>query len=183
MMDSYLLERFLVGRDDTAFRALVDRHGPMVLGVCAQLLDSRQDAEDAFQATFLTLARRAGTIHRCDSIAPWLHRVAVRVALRSRAKTEKYRTLRPAHPEPADEHGRETLSEHDRQVLREEMDRLPERFRSPLVLCYFEGKTNEEAARQLHCPVGTVKGRLWRAREMLRGRLTGRGLALSDGNC
>jgi RNA polymerase sigma factor (sigma-70 family) len=181
-MDSQLLDRFISARDDEAFKALVERHGRMVLGVCEQLLGNRQDAEDAFQSTFLILARRADSIRACDSIGPWLHRVAVRAALRARVLTVRGRILSMPYPDSAEEPGYKTPWEEDRQVLQEELDRLPDKYRLPLVLCYFEGKTNEEAAGQLRCPVGTVKARLWRAREVLRGRLTRRGLTLSDGD-
>jgi RNA polymerase sigma factor (sigma-70 family) len=179
-MDTQLLERYLVEREDAAFKALMDRHGPMVLGVCSQLLENPHDAEDAFQATWLILARRADSIRHSESIGPWLHRVAVRIALRARVNACRRRTLRLPDSGPPEGRMPETPFENDRQVLQEELERLPENYRSPLVLCYFDGKTNEEAARQLRCPVGTVKGRLWRARELLRGRLTRRGLAFSD---
>ena len=175
-----LLERFLDRRDEAAFEALMARLGPMVLGVCRRTLRDEGDVEDAFQATFLILIRRAGTLRDRELLAPWLHRVALRVAIR--AGVEAARRRMPAldaeslaavpAPSPAPEL---------RPTLDEELARLPEKYRAPVVLCYLEGRTHEEAARQLSWPVGTVKGRLSRARDLLRGRLARRGLAPSVG--
>src|SRR5262249_48290044 len=114
-------------------------------------------------------------------LGPWLHRVAVRVALRARASAARRRAFETLSLEPAEEPDRGVIWQDDRRVLREELDRLPERYRLPLLLCYFEGKTNEQAAWQLRWPIGTIRGRLWRAREMLRARLSRRGLAPADG--
>ncbi len=173
-----LLERYLERQDEVAFEALVARHGPMVLGVCRRMLASPSDVEDAFQATFLVLVRRARQLGPRDAIGPWLHGVAARVALRARCEAARRRrfevigveaaALAPARP-PADLELAETLDQ--------ELSRLPSKYRSPIVLCYLEGLTHEEAARALKWPIGTVKGRLARARDLLRGRLARRGLA------
>ena len=180
--DGQLLERFLVRRDETAFTALVRRHGPLVLGLCRRLLGNTHDAEDAFQATFLVLVRRAGSLDRRGSVAGWLYGVAYRVAVRTRAQAARRRAherqARPMQPTA-------TVPDPDmyevRQILDEELSRLPEKYRSPIVLCYLEGKTHAEAARQLDWPLGTVRGRVARARDLLRGRLVRRGVTLPAG--
>src|SRR5262245_29662888 len=177
-----LLEAFLVRRDGTAFEAIVQRHGPMVLGVCRRLLAREEDVEDAFQATFLILARKAGTIRKRESLACWLHGVARRVACRARAdEARRRRHERAVLPAPATDAPADPALRELRALIDDELDRLPEKYRAPALLCYLEGKTNEEAAEHLGWPVGTVKGRLSRARELLHGRLTRRGLALSAG--
>jgi RNA polymerase sigma factor (sigma-70 family) len=180
--DAALLERFLESRDDLAFEVLLWRHGPMVLGVCRRVLHHAQDVEDAFQATFLALVQKGGSIGRRESVASWLYKVAYRVALRARAAAAK--RARREHPvydaraaEPADEVLRNDL----RSVLDEEVNRLPARYRVPFVLCYLQGKTHQQAARELGCPPGTVSYRLAWARQRLRVRLTRRGLALPAG--
>jgi len=181
--DEDLLDRFL-NRDDeaaeAAFREIVARHGPMVLGVCRHILNQHQDAEDAFQATFLVLARKAGSIRDRRVLARWLYEVAYRIAMRAKTNGVRRRAHERQGGEMAasvthDNHGWSEL----RPVLHDEVNRLPEKYRVPVILCYLEGKTNEEAAEILRWPVGTVKGRLSRARELLRSRLTRRGLALS----
>ena len=185
MTDGQLLEQFLSRRDEeaeAAFAALVASHGPMVWDVCRGILADSHAAEDAFQATFLVLVRRAGSIRRRDAVGPWLHGVARRVAVRARAAAARRRrrevqeqemtaTSRP-RPDP-DLSRREQI-----EALHEEVDRLAEKYRAPLVLCYLEGRTHAEAARLLRCPVGTVSVRLSRARDLLRARLTRRGVAL-----
>ncbi len=181
LSDRQLLERFLDRGEggEAAFEALVTRHGPMVMGVCRQLLGRPDDAEDAFQATFLVLVRRADSIRKRDSLASWLYGVARRIALRAKSQ-EASRRLREGLGEP----GRATLSiegpEADelRKSLHAEIDRLPEKYRAPVVLIDLEGRTHAEAAEQLRWPIGTVSGRLFRARELLRDRITRRGLAL-----
>src|SRR5262249_48128930 len=156
--------------------ALVRRHGPLVLGVCRRVLRDRHAAEDAFQATFLILLRRARSLDRRGSVASWLYTVAYHVALRARA--DAARRPPPARPVPQPpEAGWADLQ----PVLDEELGRLPDSYRAVVVLCYLEGKTNVEAARLLGWPVGTVKGRLARARDLLRARLTRRGITLSAG--
>ena len=178
--DRQLLERFTRQRDEGAFTALVARHGPMVLGVCRRLLAQEQDAEDAFQATFLVLARRADSVRWQDDIANWLYTVAGRVARKLRSGTARRRESALPPPDvPAD--GTTPSPDLDqrelRAVLDEEVGRLPEKYRAPLVLCYLEGKSYGEAARLLGWAEGTVSGRLARARDVLRGRLARRGLA------
>jgi RNA polymerase sigma factor (sigma-70 family) len=180
--DAELLERFVSRRDERAFAALLVRHGPMVFGVCRNVLRHTQDAEDAFQATFLVLVRKAGVIGRRERLGNWLYGVASRVAARARQGVARRRAHEVLDPDrvaeaafaPADPGG----SAGDFQ---EEVRRLPAKYREPVVLCYLEGRTHEEAAAELRWPVGTVKGRLARARDLLRKRLTRRGLALSAG--
>jgi RNA polymerase sigma factor (sigma-70 family) len=180
LSDGELLERFVTVRDETAFASLVARHGPMVLGVCRRLLRHAQDAEDAFQATFLILVRKADGIGRRELLANWLYGVAVRVASRVRLVTAKRRTRETTDMERVARATREPAEATELPVaLAEEVGRLPAKYRGPVVLCYLEGRTNEEAAGELQWPVGTVKGRLARARDMLRKRLTRRGLVLS----
>jgi len=181
-----LLHRYAVGRDEDAFAALVVRHGPMVLGVCRRILGRSQDAEDAFQATFLVLARKAGSLGPCDDVGSWLYGVARRVALRVRSESARRRSReRPAGEAegttPAAVGGDPAPEPDLRPVLDEELGRLPASYRAAVVLCYLDGHTQEEAARRLGWPVGTVKGRLSRARELLRSRLTRRGLAPAVG--
>jgi RNA polymerase sigma factor (sigma-70 family) len=180
LTDAQLLERFVRQRDQAAFELLVWRHGPLVLGVCRRLLRHEQDIEDAFQATFLVLVRKASSIVRREAVGGWLYKVAYRVALAARATA----AARAAREEPwADQHAADEADEliwRDlRPLLDEEVMRLPEKYRAPFVLCCLQGMTNEEAAAQLGCPRGTVLSRLARARERLRLRLTRRGVALS----
>jgi RNA polymerase sigma factor (sigma-70 family) len=179
--DKLLLERFTRQRDQSAFAALVRRHGPMVLGVCQRILHNPQDAEDAFQATFLVLARKTGSLARPELLGNWLYGVACRTALSARAEVARRRACeRPVVDRPVEATG--DVDWHDlRPVLDEEVNRLPDIYRVPFVLCYLEGKTNDEASRHLGCPKGTVLSRLARARERLRVRLARRGLAPSAG--
>jgi RNA polymerase sigma factor (sigma-70 family) len=180
--DSQLLARFAYGRDDAAFSALVARHGPMVLGVCRRLLRREQDAEDAFQATFLVLARKAGSLGRPEAVANWLYGVAYRTALEARARAAKRQTReRELTEEPAVDPSNTDVGDDLRAVLDSEINRLPDKYRSALVLCHLEGRTNEEAARLLHCPKGTILSRLATARKRLRDRLARRGVALGTG--
>jgi RNA polymerase sigma factor (sigma-70 family) len=180
--DAQLLERFLAHGEEAAFAQLVRRHGAMVLGVCRRLLRQEQDVEDAFQATFLVLARRAAAIRKAGSLGSWLHGVARRVAARARADAARraaHETRRPTHP-PADNTDEITWREAH-AILDEELARLPERYRAPLVQCYLEGQTQDEAARQLGWSPRTLRRRLGRGRDLLRARLGGRGVALSAG--
>jgi RNA polymerase sigma factor (sigma-70 family) len=182
--DAQLLRRFVQARDcsrEIAFRELLSRHGPMVLAICRQILRQPDDADDAFQATFLVLVRKARSIRMNDSLAPWLSSVAFRTAQRARARASRYR--------PADEEKIKGLAEPAenpsaftvdlRPLLYEELERLPDRYRSPIVLCHLEGKTHEQAARLLRWPVGTLSGRLSRGRQLLRSRLERRGVNVS----
>ena len=180
LTDVQLLDRFVGRRDDgaeAAFAALVKRHGPMVLRVCRGELNDIHAAEDAFQATFLILARKARSIRKGGSLASWLYGVARRVARRARAD----RVRRIAHERRGAVMADQPIVVQEPPELvpeiQEEVDRLPGKYREPIVLCYLEGLTHEEAASQLRIPVGTVKIRLSRGRERLRGRLVRRGLA------
>lgn len=181
MDEGELLRRFALGRDPMALEVLVARHGPMVLGVCRRILGDRHSSEDAFQATFLVLAQRAGSIRDPDRLGPWLHGVAQRVAVRARAGLARRNSReRPGAEElavetSADDSGCDRLEL--RAALDEEVRRLPEKFREPIVLCYLDGLTHDEAARRLRCPVGTVRSRLSTARAKLHERLTRRGVA------
>ncbi len=181
--DEELLDRFVSQRDATAFETLVRRHGPMVLGVCRRLLQHPQDAEDAFQATFLVLVRKAGSLGQRELLGNWLYGVAYRTALDARAAAMRRRKREKqvsAMPEP--EMRDQSQEWRDlRPFLDHELNRLPEKYRIPIVLCDLEGKTRQQAAEQLDIPVGTLSGRLTTAREMLAKRLTRRGLALSGG--
>jgi RNA polymerase sigma factor (sigma-70 family) len=184
--DGQLLERFTT-RDgepaELAFTALIERHGPMVLRVCRNLLSDPHDAQDTFQATFLVLVQKARRLWVRDSLAPWLHRVANRVAARARAskRWQQEHERRAANSRPT-MNGDTSAWDDLGAILHEEIDRLQDRYRLPVVLCHLEGLTHERAARLLGLPVGTVKSRLRRARELLRSRLSRRGLAL-PANC
>ncbi len=182
--DGQLLGRFAAQsgpESELAFEAIVRRHGPMVLGVCRRILGDEHAAEDAFQATFMVLAMKSRAIRKLDSLGPWLHGVAVRIARRARA----LRRRNQAGQFPSQ--GMTNLAAHEsatvdlRGVLDEELSRLPDKYRVPLVLCYLEGQTQEQAARMLGWTKGTVSGRLARAKDILRHRLTRRGLAPSVG--
>jgi len=178
--DAQLLDDFAGRRDQTAFATLVRRHGRLVFGVCRRVLGNAHEAEDAFQATFLVLARRAGAIRDRRALSSWLHGVAYRLALkiRCRAARQRQREASAAVARPTQAH--DDLSWNEvRVVLDEELNRLPERLRLPLILCYFTGKTQDEAAQHLHWSLGTFRRRLERGRTLLRDRLTRRGLALS----
>jgi polysaccharide biosynthesis/export protein len=184
LSDEQLLDEFVHKTGpaaEAAFQSLVNRHGPMVWGVCRNVLDQLHDSEDAFQATFLSLAQNAATIRNRRSLGGWLHEVAHRVAIRLRTRIVRQRELeKGASQMPAVSQGDENELTWDeiRALLHEEIDRLPENYRRAVLLCYFEDHTNEEAARILRWPVGTVKGRMSRARELLRSRLSRHGVSL-----
>src|SRR4051794_8170095 len=178
--DGQLLERFTAQRDEAAFATLVRRHGPMVLNVCRSVLRHEQDAEDAYQATFLVLVRKATSIRRPEAVAGWLYEVAYRVAVQAQADAARRRALERRAPPLADADPTLDMTLRDlRRVLHEELRRLPDKYRLPLVLCYLEGRSHEEAAGQLGWSKGTFRGRLDRGREHLRRRLAARGVALS----
>jgi RNA polymerase sigma-70 factor (ECF subfamily) len=180
--DRSLLERFAASQDPAAFARLMDRHGPMVLAVCNRVLHDAHAAEDAFQATFLVLVRKAGSLGRPDRLGPWLYGVACRVAARARVEACKRRVReRPLTDVPAGDSADERVWHDLRPVLDEEVNRLPEKYRAAVVLCYLEGRTCEEAARALGCPRGTILSRLARARQRLRSRLVRRGVAPTAG--
>jgi RNA polymerase sigma factor (sigma-70 family) len=181
LTDAELLERFVAGRDEAAFEVLVWRHGPKVLGLCRRVLRHEQNAEDAFQATFLVLVRKAGSISRRQALASWLYRVAYHIALRAKTRADKRAARDTALADVAVAVRPDSIGDDLRPALDEEVSRLPEKYRAPFILCYLDGKTNEEAARELGCPKGTVQSRLAWARQRLRTRLTRRGLALSGG--
>ena len=180
LTDGQLLERFTARGGETrelAFTALVDRHGPMVFRVCRSVLRDPDEAHDAFQATFLVLAQRARSLWVRDSLGPWLHKVAYRVASCARSSAARRRRHEQRAAELASptvyENGRDDLGD----VLHDEVNRLPGNCRAAVILCYFEGLSPEQAAGRMGCPVGTVQSRLARGREKLRSRLTRRGLA------
>lgn len=179
--DSRLIERFLdlegFDRED-AFSALVQRHGPSVAGVCRRMLANQADADDAFQAVFLVLARKAGSLRRVDDLGPWLRGVAVRVSKESRRRSARLRRREGgALADPPTAVVDPDLFE-SRALLDEELQRLPRRYREPLRLCELEGSTRRDAARRLGIPEGTLSTRLARGRVMLRDRLTRRGVAV-----
>ena len=178
--DAVLLQQFVSQRSEDAFAALLQRHGPLVFAVCRRTLRENADAEDAFQATFLVLVRKAGSIRKQGTLSAWLHRVALNISRTIKIAAAR----RQAHERQVAEMPQATPSDgvelRDWQsVLHEEVDQLPEKHRVPVVLCYLQGLTHEEAARRLGWPVGSVKGRLARARDCLRTRLQRRGLTLT----
>jgi len=184
LTDGQLVERFTThdgGEAELAFTVLVERHGPMVLRTCRAILRDSHDAEDAFQATFLVLIKKSRSLWVRDSLGPWLHQVAHRAS--SHAQKESARRHRiesqaaGSTPRFLVEHGPDDLGD----VLHEEMDRLPERYRAAVMLCLLEELSLDQAARRLGWPLGTVQSRLARGRELLRERLTRRGLAPSAG--
>ena len=181
MTDGQLLERFFAREDEIAFQALVTRHGPMVFRVCRRVLKDSHDAEDAFQATFLVMVRAARSRQLTASLKSWLYRVAHRIAVRGSkiATRQRQREQKVARTEVA--RPQIEIEPDIRLILLKEIARLPEKYRMPVLLCYFEGMTEESAAVRMGCPLGTVSGRLSRARDLLRTRLTRRGVALSTG--
>jgi RNA polymerase sigma factor (sigma-70 family) len=184
LTDSQLLEEYVLRREETAFAALVERHAPLVFGVCRRMLSHDEDAADAFQATFLVFARRASSIRRRQSLAAWLHGVARRVALKARLQTSRRRdasqrlmdaTVPKTGPDTADQLAQREAT----AVLDEELQGLPEKYRLPLILCYFQGRTYEEAAEELGLPSGSMGKRLNQAQDRLRERLLRRGVTMS----
>src|SRR5215831_14621878 len=175
--DHELLNAFAAQRDGEAFAALVRRHGRLVLGVCRRVLGDEHDAEDAFQATFLVLVRRARGLGRGGSVGNWLHTVAYHVALRARANAARRREQERSAPARLCADQFAEMEWHDlRRVVDEELARLPEKYRAPLVLCHLEGKTNEAAARELGWPAGSLSRRMARGCELLRQALARRGV-------
>jgi RNA polymerase sigma factor (sigma-70 family) len=178
LTDAQLLERFVSSRDEAAFEVLVWRHGPLVLNVARGLVRRSADAEDVFQATFLTLARKAAAIRRGTSVGSWLYKVAYRIALRVRQASVRRSRREQSGVEmmvvtaPAERDAAESAA-----IVADEVSRLPERYRSAVVLCYLQGSTTEEAARVLGCPRGTILSRLAWARHRLSKRLIRRGVA------
>jgi RNA polymerase sigma factor (sigma-70 family) len=181
LTDGHLLERFAVQGDESALAMLIKRHGPMVLSVGRRVLRDWHEAEDVFQATFLVLARRARNLNRRGSVAPWLHTVAFRLALRARTQSGRWRRCSSSVDDIAMTTNDSEAARDLPAVLDEELERLPAKYRAPLVLCYLEGKTVDETAEGLGWPRGTVAGRLARARDLMRRRLTRRGVTLGAG--
>jgi RNA polymerase sigma factor (sigma-70 family) len=180
LSDRELLLRYVTRRDEGAFEALLARHGRMVLEVCRRVLPDASAAEDAFQATFLVLVRKAASIRKAELLGNWLYGVAYRTASRLKVEAAKRRARESAAParEPADPLAEMTVRELF-SVLDEELNRLPSRYRAPLVSCYLESRRRDEAARQLGYSLATLERRLERGRELLRARLVRRGLTLS----
>jgi RNA polymerase sigma factor (sigma-70 family) len=177
--DGQLLERFVSECDAEAFRKLVARHGPAVLQMCREVLHDAHEAEDAFQATFIVLVRKARSIQDPESLGGWLRGVAYRTALRARCRSARRHAVERTRAEMfRSEEIAQDLSADLRHVIHAELARLPDSYREPVTLCYLEGKTHQEAARQLGWPVGTVKVRLVRGRRLLRERLDRRGVSL-----
>lgn len=194
LSDATLLERFVRLREEDAFVALVRRHGPAVLSVCRRFLRSEHDVEDVFQSTFLVLAEKAPRIAWQESVEAWLRDVARRLALHARTGVSRRQSREKSMAAFGDgrdgceactlldeEPGRSAEDGELRRILADALDELPEKYRAPVVLCYLEGKTNEEAARQLGWPAGSMSRRLERGRNLLRQSLAGYGLALTLG--
>jgi RNA polymerase sigma factor (sigma-70 family) len=180
LSDGQLLERFLTGREEAAFALLLRRHGPMVLGVCRRVLRQEQDAEDAFQATFLVLAKKAASVEPRERVGPWLYGVAYRTAVKARSLAARRRAVERAAARPA---GAASESQPDdlRALLDRHLSRLPDRFRVPLILCDLQGRPRPEVARQLGLPEGTLSSRLARGRALLGRRLGRHGTVLGVG--
>lgn len=177
--DGQLLESFVVRRDESAFEALLRRHGPMVLGVCQRILRNIHDAEDAFQATFLVLSRKASSVMPREMVGSWLYGVAYRTALKARAMNAKRR----AKERQAGEMPRSTPSPDEEMLARldHELNRLADKYRVPIILCELEGKSRKEAARLLDVPEGTLSWRLAQAKKLLAKRLSRYELAIPLG--
>jgi RNA polymerase sigma factor (sigma-70 family) len=178
--DGQLLDRYLQQRDERAFAALVQRYGRLVLGVCERVLQDTHEAEDAFQATFLVLVRKAGSLDRRGPLGNWLYAVAYRTAMKAKVNAAR----RQAHERQAGDMvpaqaNAEAQWRELRVVIDEELNRLPNKYRAPLLLCYIQGKTNQQAARELGWPSGSMSRRISRGRQILRDRLTRRGILLS----
>src|SRR5262245_50552323 len=180
--DGELLGRFIEHRDEAAVTALVRRHGPMVWGVCRRILRNHHHAEDAFQATFLVLVRKAGSVRQRELVGNWLYGVAHQTAMKARATTGKRRRREMQVMALPEVQAPEQDSAHElERFLDQELSRLPDKYRVAIVLCDLEGKTRKEAARQLGLPEGTLAARLARGRRMLAKRLTRHGLATAGG--
>jgi RNA polymerase sigma factor (sigma-70 family) len=183
LSDAELLDRFVSQFEEVAFETIVHRHGPMVWGVCRRVLGEHHGAEDAFQATFLVLARKAASVMPREKLGNWLYGVANQTAMKAKATTYKWRAREKQVPDmPEQQSDQEDCPDDWLALLDQELSRLPERYRIPIILCELEGKTHKQAAQQLGWPIGTVSGRLSRGRSMLAGRLTRRGVKLASGS-
>jgi RNA polymerase sigma factor (sigma-70 family) len=179
--DGELLTRYRAMRDQDAFGSLVRRHGPMVLGVCRRILRDHHAADDAIQATFLVLARKADAVRPPDRLAPWLYGVAYRTALKARGRASRRQQVEAAYAAEATRRGAPVAADGAAELLPlldEQLNALPEKYRTSLLLCGVQGLNKAEAAERLGLPEGTVSSRLARAREMLRERLARRGVAV-----
>jgi RNA polymerase sigma factor (sigma-70 family) len=181
LSDGQLLGRYVTTRDQEAFAVLVRRHGPMVLGVCRRVLRDLHDAEDAFQAAFFILARKAASVVKRASLSAWLHAVAYRAALEARTGNVRRRTRERSMPELPQPQVAPAEAQDWRPLLDDELSRLPEKHRATVILVDLEGRTRKEVARLLGVPEGTVNSRLTTARQLLAQRLARRGVALSGG--
>ena len=181
--DTELLNRFFLDRDEAAFATLVHRYGPLVLGVCKRLLRNLQDAEDAFQATFLVVLLKARPIANPELLANWLYGVAYHTAQNARTSALRRQARERAKAEiyPPTQVALDDDFWEWKSILDEELNRLPEKYREPVILCGLRGMSRKEAARRLRCPEGTLSSRLARAHERLQTRLVKRGLVLSVG--
>jgi RNA polymerase sigma factor (sigma-70 family) len=183
LTDGQLLEEYISRREEAALATLARRHGPMIWGVCRRLLVNHHDAEDAFQAAFLVLVRKASSIVPRDMVANWLYGVAVQTAMKARATAARRKGRERQVTDLPERTMADLVSRNDLQyLLDEELKHLPNKYRAVIVLCDLEGRTRKEAAEQLKCPQGTIAGRLARARTMLAKRLTLHGLAVPGGS-
>jgi RNA polymerase sigma factor (sigma-70 family) len=181
--DGQLLASFIDNRDEAAFAALVHRHGPMVFGVCRRVVGNHHDADDAFQATFLVLARKATSVRPRDKVANWLHGVALRTAMKAKSMSAKRRGREKQVTEMPEPEAAPQGQWRDLQpLLDQELNGLPENYRLPILLCDLEGKSIKDAAQQLGWPQGSLAGRLARGRKLLAKRLANRGVVLSAGS-
>jgi RNA polymerase sigma factor (sigma-70 family) len=179
LSDTQLVERYCANQEEEAFAALVRRHGGLVLGVCRRVLGHAEDTEDAFQATFLVLAQKAASIRKRESVGSWLYGVAYRIAMEVRLKARRRQTHeRQAHEMAPSASLAEAIWPDLQPILDEELHRLPEKYRVPLVLCYLQGKSNRQAANELGWPTGSISRRLARGRELLRQNLARRGVVV-----
>lgn len=178
--DAELLAEFIRSREETSFQQLVHRHGPLVMGVCRQILRHQHDADDAFQATFIVLALRAKSVKNASSLASWLYRVAYRTAMRAAKRRQRQLAESVCEEVPVNDDPLEKIHNQSLQkALHEELSQMPESYRAPLVLCYLEQRTRQEAAAHLESTEAAVKARLARGKRMLRLRIARRGIALS----
>jgi RNA polymerase sigma-70 factor (ECF subfamily) len=182
LSDRQLLEIFVARRDEAAFEAMVRRHGPMVMGVCGRVLRNRQDAEDAFQAAFLVLVRKAAVITSRELLAAWLYGVAYNTALKAKASAARRHRKERQAAAMVESDAETSPPERDwLPLLDRELSGLPDRYRLPIILCELQGKSHQDAARELGCPIGTLSGRLSRGRNLLAKRLARYGLGLTAG--